>query len=923
MINIKKIRCLSPRSVALAGAALTLLLCAGGYFNAWREYHKQFTSDAAMRAAVVINALNEHLLKLDGVRRFIEGTDRFDQKSFNMYAQPIVAHPGIQTVAWLPVVPARERSMVEQAAGRAGLAGFRITERSPDRSLVAAAARAVYYPIYLLKSRKSNALPLGFDMGSDPDRLAALRIAESTGQTSATAPVRLLQEREEQQGFLVFTPVHDAAHRLRGFALGVFRAGDLFEEELRSTVSLEFDTTLKDLSAAPGHQLLHRSKVSAATSGQLPGVDDFIFPALTYRQEFLYAGRRWEITCDATRGYHADNASLGFLLVLPAGLLVTGLSAQYLRRQNRYREEIETLVRVRTAELALANTSLTSEIETRRDAETTIARANQEWARTFDAVPDLIMLLDTDHRIMRANRAQTERLEVTPAELLGKRCCTALHGSATPAVFCPSHLLLQDGKEHYVEARFPILVGDFLISVTPILDDDGKLVGMVHVSRDISELKRAEKNLRESQEFTVDVLNSLPFTIAVLDTDGVIVEVNEPWRRFARENSAAGIIVNAVGQKYLSTSPASADGDDDEIETTFIGINDVVQGERDFFSAEYHCHSPNEQRWFLMTASRLTGSIRGAVIAHTNITVRKQAEELILKQQRELHSLNVHLEQRVEDEVAKSRAKDLIVMRQDKMATLGLLAAGVAHEINSPLSYIDSNIRVLTDYLRQMGAYVTLQQEVLERTAAPEEQRRELAAAAQRLEIPLILDDGPALIAESLEGVERVSLIVRNLKGFSRMDAEEDEPADLTACLESALLIVQNELKYVATIAKEYVELPLILCLPGQLSQVFVNLLTNAGHAVASPGRITLKSRHDEYFVYVSVADNGHGIPEELRGRIFEPFFTTKEAGKGTGLGLSISHDIITRHHGELLVESSAGGGTVFTVKLPRNAEIS
>ena len=923
MINIKKIGCLMPRFVALTGTALTLLLCTGGYFNAWREYHKQFTSDAAMRASVVINALNEHLLKLDGVRRFIEGTDRFDQKSFSTYAQPIVAHPGIQTVAWIPVVPARERSMVEQAAGHAGLAGFRITERSPDRSLVAAAARAVYYPIYFLKSRKSSALPLGFDLGSDPDRLAALRFAESTGQTSATAPVRLLQEREEQKGFLVFSPVHDAAHRLRGFALVVFRAGDLLEEELRSTVSLEFDTTLKDLSAAPGHQLLHHSKVSTATSGQLPGVDDLIFPALTYHQEFLYAGRRWQITCDATRGYHADNASLGFLLVLPAGLLITGLSAQYLRRQDRYREEIETLVRVRTAELALTNANLTSEIETRRGAEKTIIRANREWEQTFDAVPDLIMLLDADHRIVRANRAQADRLKVTPAELIGKRCCTALHGSATPAVFCPSHPLLLNGKEHFVEARLPILHGDFLISVNPILDDNGKLVSLVHVSRDITELKQAEENLRESQEFTVDVLNSLPSTIAVLDADGVIVEVNEPWLRFARENSAAGIIVNAIGQKYLSPSPAGDGGDDDEIETTFIGISAVVQGERDYYSAEYHCHSQDKHRWFQMTVSRLTGSIRGAVIAHTDITARKQAEELILKQQHELQSLNIRLEQRVEEEVTKSRTKDLVVMRQDKMASLGLLAAGVAHEINSPLSYITSNIRVLTDYLRQMGAYLTLQQEVLERTAAPEEQRRELAAAAQRLEIPLILDDGPALIAESLEGVERVSLIVRNLKGFSRMDAQEDEPADLTACLESALLIIQNELKYVATVVKEYQELPPILCQPGQLSQVFLNLLTNAGHAVASPGRITLKSRHDESFIYASVADNGHGIPEELRERIFEPFFTTKEVGKGTGLGLSISRDIIISHGGELLVESSVGVGTVFTVKLPRNAEIS
>ena len=132
---------------------------------------------------------------------------------------------------------------------------------------------------------------------------------------------------------------------------------------------------------------------------------------------------------------------------------------------------------------------------------------------------------------------------------------------------------------------------------------------------------------------------------------------------------------------------------------------------------------------------------------------------------------------------------------------------------------------------------------------------------------------------------------------------------------------MNNELKYVATIEKEYRVLPLIRCRSGQLNQVFLNLLLNAGQAVMPPGRITLRSWHDDNFVSVSVADNGHGIPEELRERIFEPFFTTKDVGQGTGLGLSISHDIITKHHGELLVESSVGIGTTFTVRLPRILE--
>ena len=302
-----------------------------------------------------------------------------------------------------------------------------------------------------------------------------------------------------------------------------------------------------------------------------------------------------------------------------------------------------------------------------------------------------------------------------------------------------------------------------------------------------------------------------------------------------------------------------------------------------------------------------------------DITLRKRSEELVLEKQEILQTFNIRLEERVEEEIKKSREKDFMVMRQEKLASLGQLAAGVAHEINNPISFVASNVRELADYFDQMKKYLALQQELIAHTAT-HEQRRQLAVAAQSLEIPMILDDGASLIAESLNGVERVARIVLDLKSFVRVDTAEYEPTDLAICLEGALTIVYNELKYVAVIVKEYHSLPPILCHPSQLNQVFLNLLINAGHAVTGvpAGRITLKSRHDDGFVYISVADNGHGIPDELKERIFEAFFTTKEIGKGTGLGLSISHDIINKHHGKLLMESIVGVGTTFTVILPR-----
>ena len=149
------------------------------------------------------------------------------------------------------------------------------------------------------------------------------------------------------------------------------------------------------------------------------------------------------------------------------------------------------------------------------------------------------------------------------------------------------------------------------------------------------------------------------------------------------------------------------------------------------------------------------------------------------------------------------------------------------------------------------------------------------------------------------------------------MDALESEQVLLSSCMESALTIVYNELKYAATIRKEYESVPEILCHPGQLNQVFMNLLVNAGQAIDPPGEIVLRCWHDASSVYASVSDTGKGIPEAIRERIFDPFFTTKEVGKGTGLGLSISYEIVKKHRGELLVESTIGIGTTFTVRLP------
>ena len=307
-----------------------------------------------------------------------------------------------------------------------------------------------------------------------------------------------------------------------------------------------------------------------------------------------------------------------------------------------------------------------------------------------------------------------------------------------------------------------------------------------------------------------------------------------------------------------------------------------------------------------------------ALTLSLEVAQRREAQDQLLLQQRQLEKLNALLEERVAEEVHKNRQKDQALMHNEKMVSLGQLAAGVAHEINNPMGYITSNLRILAKYFGQLTQF----DHIREGDATASETHHH--GSRKSLNIDNILEDGADLISESLDGAQRVIDIVQDLKSFSRIDADTMEPVSLESCLERALSICHNELKYLATINKEYQPGPKILCHPGQLNQVFLNLLVNAAQAFTGVGgEITLRCWSDDAFVYASVSDTGSGIPEEVKSRIFDPFFTTKEEGKGTGLGLSISYEIIKRHRGELILESIVGCGTTFTVKLPSTPEMT
>lgn len=307
----------------------------------------------------------------------------------------------------------------------------------------------------------------------------------------------------------------------------------------------------------------------------------------------------------------------------------------------------------------------------------------------------------------------------------------------------------------------------------------------------------------------------------------------------------------------------------------------------------------------------------GEVIARINMLLKVKALNDQLRQMNEmLEETVVKRTEALKAEIAEREALQIQLIQQEKLASIGQLMAGVAHEINTPVGYVRCNLESLQKYAERLIGYINFL-EPLAKRFFPEDVVAEMNEHRIKQKLDTVLDDCLSLIDESIEGAERIRKIVLDLKTFSHKDAEEPEPVDINRTLESIISIVWNEIKYVAELERDFSAVPHITGFPQKLGQVFLNLLVNASHAITRHGTITIKTRCEDGMVCVSINDTGCGIPPEVLPHIFEPFFTTKETGKGTGLGLSICEDIVRKHNGFIDVASEAGKGATFTVRLP------
>lgn len=448
-----------------------------------------------------------------------------------------------------------------------------------------------------------------------------------------------------------------------------------------------------------------------------------------------------------------------------------------------------------------------------------------------------------------------------------------------------------------------------------------------------SEHKRSEAAKRSMEAYLAQIIDGDPVPTFVIDAN----------HRITHWNRACSIISGLPASEMVGTThqwktfypearPTLADlivngSLDEQLETYYHQlfqrsrtIDDALEAER-FFP-----ELGQGGRWLFFTAAPLrdsSGSVIGAIETLQDVTERRRAEEdlrqyqnqleeLVAKRTSQLAEANVELEserRELEQLLSKVEEAQQQLLQSEKMAAIGQLAAGVAHEINNPVGFVNSNLGSLKSYVEHLlnviGAYESGDPLRIE-------QARKVA------DLDFLREDLPSLIKESQDGLGRVTKIVQDLKDFSHVDQAEHQEADLNAAMESTLNVVWNEIKYKAEVVREFGEIPLVDCVPAQINQVFMNLLVNAAQAIPAMGKIFVRSGLQNGHVWFEIEDTGHGMTEEIRQRIFEPFYTTKPVGKGTGLGLSISYDIIVKkHHGRMDVSSKPGAGSCFRLWLP------
>lgn len=436
-------------------------------------------------------------------------------------------------------------------------------------------------------------------------------------------------------------------------------------------------------------------------------------------------------------------------------------------------------------------------------------------------------------------------------------------------------------------------LGERYMHVTyyPYRNSHGIVSHIVVVSRDVTEMKLAEEALNQAHARNEQLLASIPSILIGVDSADRITHVNHPAET-AFGISAAG----CVGKLFFD---CGIQWDWHEIVTR---ISEGRQGMKPTALSDVKYTHPDGKEGFL------------------NITVKPFGEETGRRAGFLLIGQDVTERKILESQLSQAQ----------KLESIGQLAAGIAHEVNTPTQYVGDNIRFLQDAFADLSGVLAAYREML-RSARGGSMSDALVAQVEQAEaaadLEFLLTEIPAAIQQSIEGVERVSGIVRAMKEFSHPGVDQKSAIDINKAIDGTITVARNEWKYVADISTNYdPRLPLVPCLPGEFNQAILNVIINATHAISDmqrsgsreKGLISVQTRRDGNWVEVLISDTGTGIPPDIWPRIFDPFFTTKEVGHGTGQGLAIAHTVIVdKHGGTITFDTELGRGTTFHIRLP------
>jgi len=540
----------------------------------------------------------------------------------------------------------------------------------------------------------------------------------------------------------------------------------------------------------------------------------------------------------------------------------------------------------------------------------------------LDHSPSMMLLVEPAQlQVVMANQGACQTLGY-PEDTLRAMTITDIESSLQDVFYWEDvrngQYLDIDGQEGLYQCADGSLLT--VIKSVRVVDHQGSPLLLVQ-ARDVQKERQVEDALEQTLSQLRATLESTGNGILVIDWQGRITSMNRMFS--SMWHIPEDVLLNRNDAAILELLAAQAI-DGNALQQRLQAIVDSIETEELFRLKDgrvFECKSRPQY---------LGEHIVGRVFSYSDITERTLAEE-VLRESRDkleervrertadLEAANASLlaEKRHQEELIKKleEAQNQL-LQSEKMASIGQLAAGVAHEINNPVGFVNSNLGTLQSYihkmLRLLAAYELTEESLVDAMLL------DIKNLKNEIDVEFLRDDIGSLLTESLDGLQRVKRIVQDLKDFSHVDKSAREWAKLETGLESTLNVVWNELKYKATVVKEYGDTPKIECMPSQINQVVMNLLINAAHAIEERGQISIRTGYDAENVWLEVEDTGKGIAPENIGRIFEPFFTTKPVGKGTGLGLSLSYGIVHKHGGRIDVSSELGKGSRFRVVLPR-----